>query len=562
MAHATQDPAGRGDLAHLDHVLGLFDRFGELVAHDMSDPREAAFMESLARRGGMTPERYPALFEGIRHRPEQAPLESRTVLFAEAENDGSFGPDQIVDFLGALAANGNTKAQATFTRNKPIDTVTVWVSAVNQDSLGNTTVLASGQDTKFNQQTVLLATDDATALPLPNTGSNWGVVSYYVLYKDGTEERSSKGTQWALNAAANPVVTAPVQYPGRQTGNLNAIVIGLSRGYNSPSNNSDIDYWFWQNQWQNTTLLMPLQGSMKFLYPIAPLNANNPKLEFYLARKEGGMSELKATNVQQYLKYFSIDPSDSTKLNFSLMATGTTAGGAINFGLSPWVADTSTYFTCRITVNFNNPQFGQGWSSILSTTTNNPKPVLGLTYIKPVVYVWHCMVEGTLITMADGSTKPVETLDSGDVVRSGGTTRKVLATLAQPHWGTVYTIHLHGGQNLTCSGTHPVMTPGGAVQASTLQAGQQVLTDGGTGTVANITTYEQQGQGLFNLWLDPTSAGQTIMVANGIVVGDYQIQVALIEASERQPELVRARLPERLHRDFDSWLEDRVAATY
>jgi hypothetical protein len=203
-----------------------------------------------------------------------------------------------------------------------------------------------------------------------------------------------------------------------------------------------------------------------------------------------------------------------------------------------------------------------GWSTIMSVP--NPKtqtPVDGVGYVWPLVYVWHCLVAGTQITMADGTTRAIETLNAGDVVMSGSTARPVLATLAQPHWGTVYALTTAGGRSLTCSGTHPIVTPSGAVQASALQVGSAVSTPSGTDTIAAIATQQQNGDGLFNLWLDPTTApaNATSMIANGLVVGDYLMQVQLlalppIGASHR------ANLPERLHTDFASYLEDKARA--
>jgi hypothetical protein len=92
-----------------------------------------------------------------------------------------------------------------------------------------------------------------------------------------------------------------------------------------------------------------------------------------------------------------------------------------------------------------------------------------------------------------------------------------------------------------------------------LTVGQLVATPVGPVDVLSVTTQQQAGEGLYNLWLDPGPAGSTFMLANGIVVGDYQMQVALLNQTRTDPELVRASLPAHLHRDFDSYLEDLAA---
>lgn len=538
----------------LGYVLGKAAHADAIVRHDPATPSDVDAFAAIAAAGGCTADRYPALHQRLRSGGRAAAFAGGRVL---SDNTGAFVDNQKVDYL-STTTRGLASAHATLTRTKAVSQVFLALSAVNVTG-GQTRVLASQTLTAYNTQTVEIGTNDATAQPLPTTGSNFGVISWSVQYADGTTDTSHASTQWAYQTASDPVVTAPVQRSDRHTGDMNDIVIGLARGYSTPANNTDIDYWFWQGQVTNTTLLTPLQGSMKFLYPIAPLNATNPVLEFYLARSEGGMADLKANNTQPYMSGFSIDPADPTKINFSLMPTATAAGNAINFGLSPWVADTRTFFTARVTVTFQDPQFGIGWSSILSSTTPNNDPTDGVTFIKPIVYVWHCLAAGTMVTLADGTAKAVENCDSGDVVRSGSTTRKVLATLAQPHWGTVLTVALSNGATITCSGTHPFLTPAGAVQASALAVGNTVSVAGGTSTVRGIQSSQQSGQPLYNLWLDPAAAGQTVFLANGIVVGDYQMQVALVTGLQNNPNHVRAMLPQYLHADYASHLEDRAA---
>ena len=547
---STPDPTASFGQALLQVLAAGSD--GEPVAHDLSNAADAAFLQQLAARSGMTPERYPGLFALLRG-------ERTAPRRAEAAQDytGDFLPAQLIDYLGPTGS-GLAQAAATFTRTSPIDSVTVWLEVINQ-APGETTVLASGVGMAFLAETLRVTTDDSTALPLPREGINDALLTWVVEYQDGSTEVSSQASRWAYQTDGDPVVEAPVQKPDRHTGDPTAIVIGLARG--AAPVKTDVDYWFWQTQWENTTLLVPLKGSMKFRHEIAPLNANNPIPQFFLARKEGGMSELKAAGVLRYLPHFSIDPNDPTKLNFELLAGPSSAGNAINFGLSPWVSDTRTYFTCRVFVTFQNAPVGErvGWSSILSSDKPDADAVDGVTYIKPIVYVWHCLAAGTQVTLADGSTRAIEDFTAGDQVQSGGGPRVVLATLAQPHWGTVLVITTRSGRSITCSGTHPFFSSGELVAAAGVQVGQTLDTPDGSDVVTGITQRQNAGEGLFNLWLDPGAPGATSFIANGFVVGDYQLQVLLLDAGEN-PGQVRERLPRHLRRDFDSYLEDRAAA--
>jgi hypothetical protein len=544
------------------HVFSLIKNLPDegTVPYDSNDALQRQYMEEMARKHGFTPERYPALFSRLRN---DGAVKVTAMDVPEAGDTGSFVDNQKVDYVSEIDSgtySGKTASHGTLTRTKEVAQAFIVLSVVNYVG-DQTTVVASGALTVAGQQTVIIPTDDSTALAYPTAGQTAGVMSWSIQYTDGTSDNNHMGSYWGYQTKSDPVVTNPVQNPNRHTGDMNDIVVGLSRGYNTAGQNADVDYWFWQSQYSNTTLLVPMSGSMQFLYPIAPLGSTNPILQFYLARTEGGMSELSAGNTQPYMQCFNLKAGDPTTLEFSLLAGTNDAGNAINFGKSPWVADTQTFFTAKVIVTFQNPMFGQGWSSILSSAQPNNDPTDGVTYIKPIVYVWHCMVAGTMITLADGTTKAVENFNSGDQVRSGGgITRNVLATLAQPHYGTVLAFTFQSGKTITCSGTHPFATPNGLVQCGTLQAGAQVLTSSGTDTITNIVMQTQNGEGLFNLWLDPTAPGDTTFYANGILVGDYPSQVALLGSFEVDGNALKAKLPEYLHTDIDSYVADRLAS--
>jgi hypothetical protein len=539
------------------HTLGLLmENEGDPVPHGPEDPKHLAYVEDLVRRQGYTPERYPALFDRL-HRgstggdaPADVPTDAPTTY-----SDG-----QVVDYVAPLNS-GLATGHALLTRTKPISSAFIGINVVNVNN-GTQTVVASGSRMTQLQQTIEVVTDDSTAQPLPSTGQNYGTISWSIEYADGTTEGNSAGTQWAYQSSQDPTVLAPVISPTRRTGDLNNIMIGLARGFNPTANNTDIDYWFWQSSFDNNTLLVPLQGSMYFQKPIAPLSSANPQLKFYLARKEGGMRDLSVAQTAPYMPCFSIDTQDPKKLNFTLLATQTGAGNAINFGVSPWVSDTQTFFTAMVFVTLNDRTLA--WSSIVSSLIPDLNPVDGVKFIPPIKYVWHCLAAGTQVTMADGTTTAIENMDAGMTVKSNPGTRTVQATLAQPHWGPVYTVATAGGLSVTCSGTHPFMTVSGYVPAAALMAGDQVVVATGMDTVSSITQQQQSGEGLFNVWLagDADSGNAWAFYANGFEVGDYQVQVALLP-DNRSPDQIRAALPEHLQRDYESHLEDHppVAAS-
>ncbi|MCG5244033.1 Hint domain-containing protein [Azospirillum doebereinerae] len=541
-----------------DHLAQVLDALKTDGAPPAGDPLHTAFLQDNAERSGLTPARYPGLFKAIG---------SGGAATSRATESSGVTDGQYVEFISSLQSNRAVTARAVLSRIRPVAQAIVWLNVVNENG-GTRTSLASGVAVSFATQTIFVETNPKTALPALPTGTMTGIISFAITYQDGTVEVSSTAAPWASQASRDPIVTDPAIRSDRKTGDLNDIVIGLARGYDNNQgtrNKTDIDYWYWQNMHDLGTnpLLLPLSGSMKFDYKLAPLDSYPPFLEFYLAHKEGGISELTGGDNSRYLPHFRIDDADpeGRTLTFLLRASYNDAGNAIEFPSKNWAADTQAFFSARVTVTFEDyERHGSGWSSIVSSRSPDTDPKDGVAFIKPIVYVWHCLVAGTQITLADGTTKAVEDFTSEDVVVSGDGTRPVQATLAQPHSGPITVLEFADGATLAGSATHPVVTPAGTVQAGALAVGDTVLTRDGTTTVTATRQETQTNGGLFNLWLVPEGAGPTTMIANGIVVGDYQIQVQLLRDAAQDDRAVRAKLPESLHVDFDSWVADRVAS--
>ncbi|QCN96108.1 hypothetical protein D3093_13045 [Azospirillum argentinense] len=539
-----------------DRLVHILERLKAGNVPLAGDPAHTAFLQDNAERSGLTPARYPGLFKAIG---------SGGAATSRATESSGVTDGQRVEFISSSQSNKAVTARAVLSRIRPVAQAIVWLNVVNEN--GDTkTSLASGVAVSFATQTIFVETNPETALPPLPTGTMTGIISFAITYQDGTVEVSSTAAPWASQASRDPSVADPAIRSDRKTGDLNDIVIGLARGYDNNQgtrNKTDVDYWYWQNMHDLGTnpLLVPLSGSMSFDQDLAPLDSYPPFLEFYLAHKEGGMSELTGGDASRYLPHFRIDDYDKKKLTFVLRASYNDAGDAIEFPSKNWVADTQSFFSARVTVTFQDPEtHGSGWSSIVSSLSPDTDPKDGVAFIKPIVFVWHCLVAGTQITLADGTTKAVEDFTSEDVVVSGDGTRPVQATLAQPHSGPITVLEFANGATLAGSATHPVVTPTGTVHAGVLAVGDTVLTRHGTTTVTATRQETQTNGGLFNLWLVPEGDGPTTMIANGIVVGDYQIQVQFLRDAAQDDRAVRAKLPESLHVDFDSWVADRVAS--
>jgi hypothetical protein len=112
---------------------------------------------------------------------------------------------------------------------------------------------------------------------------------------------------------------------------------------------------------------------------------------------------------------------------------------------------------------------------------------------------------------------------------------------------------------------HPVDTPSGPVMACDLQPGDAVLTDAGPDPVSAVEPVQSSGA-FFNLEL-VTSRDRArglrpafgSFMANGIVVGDMTSQTNYYRATRRDLDYMFPRLPDALHRDYASAVEDAAA---
>lgn len=542
------------------HKQSLHDVLTLLESGQRLDSRHhhhRAFLKHTAEHGGLTPARYPGLHAAINAGTQliASPVPAQSAQMA-------FQPGEAVIFVATNRVTNKLMARAQLSRpnTRPVAMMKLTLFIALQEN-GQTLVLAHGQVVHFVGQTVTVNTDPATALTCKPGTRVTAVLAYVINYQDGSTETHTNHYKVKVIASTDPDITAPIVKPNRNTGDLTKVVIGLGRGGSVIG--EDVDYWFWQTQPTNPVMLVPLSGSLKTKRALADIGVNNPSLQMSLTLQEGGMSSIGPQNgADAYIQYFQLDPTDPSRrtVHFGMVATASAAGSAINFGMSPWGSDTTCYFTAVMT--FLNEDLDSETFVITSTTDGaDDNPVDGVAHIKPIVYVWHCLAAGTHILLADGTTKPVEHIDNRHTVACGdGTHRRVQATLAQPHHGPVVHLTFANHAHLTVSGTHPILTPSGAVQAAALKVGEHVLLDGGGHTsVHSIAERHFSGEVLYNLWLDAERPGPTHMVANGIVVGDYLVQGRLHHESKTDPVKVRARLPHSLHKDHESWLEDRAA---
>jgi intein/homing endonuclease len=101
-----------------------------------------------------------------------------------------------------------------------------------------------------------------------------------------------------------------------------------------------------------------------------------------------------------------------------------------------------------------------------------------------------CFPAGTLVRMADGSEKPIESIEAGEqVVSHTGTPRAVEASFKKPYSGDLLTVSVKGGpRSVTCTPDHRIVAGG---EGSEFWCRADLLTEG---TEVLLSRYSPEGE--------------------------------------------------------------------
>lgn len=163
------------------------------------------------------------------------------------------------------------------------------------------------------------------------------------------------------------------------------------------------------------------------------------------------------------------------------------------------------------------------------------------------IYIYRdCFLEGTEITMDDGSKKKIEDLKEGDAVKAGNEkSAKVISLMMMERVDSVAHVLLEDGRELFVTSNHPLVTEDGARCTFLLERGQQIQTETGMCAISEICAGPEQNYRLVSVELE----GEHQMYANGILAVDSSV-----EAMETAKAMnMRYKVEERWRQDYDGW---------
>ena len=537
---------------------------------DLSDERQYRYALAAHERMGLTPENRPGLFKGLaaarEEHAENGPS-GRVETEEGWESRGLVTDVGLVPTTRAVTANGFTG----FVNGA--EAIHSWLSVT---SASGAEVLSEGTASVFGNGTYLpvsanpvsgkAASASMTAILTYSyklKGSGWNVV------------RVPKNVRFVGNI--DPVVVEPKKEGTKPQNKYIQIAIG--RGNAAEKN--DCDYWLAFDQ-NALAYYVPLVGNIEFeLEPIAPgdmVVGSNVLVFARLARltaakePKGGSKELPLAEVQRLVKTFEVSgktlkwrapapPKNRTNPNEH--------GETLNWGV--WTEGNTgelVFLIIQILVKLKTAPTEEkfGVINIESSFEEDKNPSDGTTLIEPLRFVWSCLAEGTPILMADGSRKPVELVDAGELVRAGdGRERKVVSTTLSEHHGTLLKLTA-GGAELLVSRNH-VVTKGDGEQAfaEDLKVGEALRSADGPVELTGVEEVDHEGR-IGNLSLSepgaPVDPAANSMFAGegGIEVGDFELQTDWEFRRSATKEAVLANLEPDLRQDYLNYLEEQAAA--
>ncbi|HJV40104.1 Hint domain-containing protein [Caulobacter sp.] len=380
----------------------------------------------------------------------------------------------------------------------------------------------------------------------------------------------AKTTQLAAFDMPQATVTAPVSATHA------SVKIALGR----PSPSVDADYVYSQDTTDNPPLLVPFTGTVDTQQPLANVGAGGQFTSglslttqlyslngaAYIAGAAPDPTKVTGDTTSNIVTWsYPFDPAHTSPTNTPSLIYGTYGGANNNID---WTSHNETAFYFEFLIPVANPVAPSYQFNVCSTDWPE-QPSVNCVQIKPLEFWWHCLAEGTLVTLADGTTQPIEAVGNTARVRTGQggdlgveATTRGLHHIHQPNVAStgVYRLTTEGGRSLVLTGGHPVATGNGFVRACDLAAGDSVLTEAGLDAVAKLEPDAFAGVFANLKLIDETDRAKGLagavgtFIANGVVVGDHAAFRQSHYLNSHSLEYMRGRIPERYHTDYASTL--------
>ncbi len=580
---------------------------------DVSDPKVVDFIKSRFSNTGQTLENSPELFRSLDRNAKNEtksksikkskssafgmPMRSSSALAAtepEVKSNVTIGNVKIAQKTnkegGATSIHALVKASFAVKPENPI--VYAYTDVVLLDKNGNQ-VGNPGVGETFAQDMAVATAEINPAYVIDNYTSEDAFTSesfVYAEYEDGTSDykivrsavapyesinssyQSYVTNSWATVARGEPVIDLPLDKDGN-----GRIDVCLNRNL-SYCDYDTLDQYNAGQAYSEMDIQMPFEGSLTSGYEITkiyhPGELSTDELErldiqqesgIWLQSKSGDWEEMKNSSPVEgddfIDRFFEInylpgeDGVNTSTIKWNIPATEgvfENAGRFANRSNVSW----RIHLVVEARPRFN-PRFPTRTVEIVIDNDTAAGDWDFKANMKPMYFGYGCIAKGTLITLADFTSKPIESVVPGDVILANGMTMVVADISTGKEAIPMYRITDSLGHSLLLTEKHPVLTKQGTKWASELTEGNIIFTEDGQAIIVDIDTEEYDGS-VHNLKLEVIANSNTLpnsdsnaFFANGILVGDLRMQNEMNDKEfETSVEEKLRKIPSRWHADY------------
>jgi hypothetical protein len=316
-----------------------------------------------------------------------------------------------------------------------------------------------------------------------------------------------------------------------------------------------------------TTFIFPLMGSVRFDEPVFVNEKGFPvgTFTFTLTPNAGGAVMLATGNNDQTTVISTDAALESQENTINAPLQGFQVAGNIvqfNFPETHFANNGAlqkggvvTAFDIYLSVRLQTPN---KYATARFTSNAQNGIVPGVFIVPGMKIAYGCLAAGSIIRMADGSEKSIETFvgDGTETVKSAqdGTTRTVIGVTPGTEPDPCVFVVAANSHTLLMTEGHPIVTVNRGIQlAKNLALGDILITEDGESPVIELARKQYEGE----VWnLDVGTAAQaaqelTTFFANGILVGDSAMQeyYGELDWKARQTNPF-AELPQAWHADY------------
>lgn len=516
---------------------------------DLSSSEAQSYITSQLTAAGITAAAYPSLYDS---------LAAATTIYANANAQGIIIPN----YYRVAEENDLDPVQTTVpSYNASSSTIAATIASTIPDnpySVTNTIALFNG-NTQLGGVAGNITVGGTTVASTAQNQTVSGVTDYaangIVVYVVPASELGQAATALGLSSSDSVALAMPVSTT------ISTSSTGTSITNNQPTDvNGDDEIMLCVGRTGtncdydvpsiNLGVLMPINGSISYPSTIAtnPTTGAPTYMDASVAiwyPEVGGGCEMADA-----------DFANAVTVTGNVLTWNATPA---SFGsiCSQYPYGTTVSVTYQLTVTVQNTS--GGLMSATVTTDQTASPSSTTLVLLPMEFVYGCVAEGTLITMADGTSTAIEKVQPKQTVRGGDGRKLEVRAYWKGDESELIRVKTQNGKTVSISSGHPLPLADGTVKlGSALAVGDKLTTSDGTSAIATLEKVRWTGK-VWNLDLGaPRRPNQAPALAdhgffaNGILIGDGRAQVYYNKVHKESADQVKARLPASWHRDYDS----------